>query len=184
MDHENSFRDDDLFINQAATNKNTAILYTPESFTFSEPKLLFHLGCTKKEDMLRLQITTKDLINFSWDYFSLVSFVFSFCDYFVSLSIPMDDRDRNYRFRYLFTWISLGYAAGKLKKKRCDVWYPIIEIVLIFTQLSVFLETSSQNLYIEVNSVIIQENIEKAKRRPSCFHVFYWIFLNEVYDSC
>ena len=42
-------------------------------------------------------------------------------------------------------------------------WYPIIEIVLIFTQLSVFLETSSQNLYIGSKLVIIQENIEKAK---------------------
>ena len=41
-------------------------------------------------------------------------------------------------FRYLFTWISLGYAAGKLKEKDVMYWYPIIEIVLIFTQLSVF----------------------------------------------
>mgnify|MGYP000612597186 CR=1 FL=1 len=33
--------DDDLFINQAATKKNTEILFTPESFTFSEPKTTF-----------------------------------------------------------------------------------------------------------------------------------------------
>jgi len=42
-------------------------------------------------------------------------------------------------FRYMFTWISLGYAAGKLKEKDVMYWYPIIEIFLIFTQLNVFI---------------------------------------------
>jgi hypothetical protein len=30
--------DDDLFVNEAATAKNTAIAYAPESFTYSKPK--------------------------------------------------------------------------------------------------------------------------------------------------
>lgn len=68
--------DDDLFINQAATKKNTAILYTPESFTFSEPKTTFSSWVYQKEDTLQLRNSTKDLINFNWDYFSLVSFGF------------------------------------------------------------------------------------------------------------
>jgi hypothetical protein len=42
-------------------------------------------------------------------------------------------------FRYLFTWITLGFAAGKLKEKDVMYWFPIIEIVLIFTQLNVFI---------------------------------------------
>ncbi len=33
--------DDDLFINQASHAKNTTICFTPESFTFSEPKKTF-----------------------------------------------------------------------------------------------------------------------------------------------
>ncbi len=33
--------DDDLFINQAATKKNTTVCYSPESFTYSEPKKSF-----------------------------------------------------------------------------------------------------------------------------------------------
>ena len=40
--------DDDLFINQVATNKNTAICYSPESFTFSEPKKTFKGWFTQK----------------------------------------------------------------------------------------------------------------------------------------
>ncbi|HRA71788.1 MAG TPA: glycosyl transferase family 2, partial [Flavobacterium sp.] len=42
-------------------------------------------------------------------------------------------------FRYLFTWIVLGFSAGKLKEKDVMYWFPIIEIVLIFTQLNIFI---------------------------------------------
>jgi hypothetical protein len=33
----------------------------------------------------------------------------------------------------------MGFAAGKLKEKDVMYWFPIIEIVLIFTQLNVFI---------------------------------------------
>ena len=42
-------------------------------------------------------------------------------------------------FRYIFAWISLGFAAGKLKEKDVMYWFPIIEILLIFTQINVFI---------------------------------------------
>jgi hypothetical protein len=45
-------------------------------------------------------------------------------------------------FRYLFTWLTLGFAAGKLKEKDVMYWYPFIEIVLIFTQLNVFISNT------------------------------------------
>ncbi|RZJ28401.1 MAG: glycosyl transferase family 2, partial [Flavobacterium sp.] len=41
-------------------------------------------------------------------------------------------------FRYLFTWLTLGLSAGKLREKDVMYFYPIIELVLIFTQLNVF----------------------------------------------
>jgi len=44
-------------------------------------------------------------------------------------------------FRYLFTWITLGFSSGKLKEKDVMYWYPIIEIVLIFTQLNIFINS-------------------------------------------
>ena len=43
-------------------------------------------------------------------------------------------------FRYLFTWITLGYAASKLKEKDVMYWYPIIELIVIFTQITVFIK--------------------------------------------
>jgi hypothetical protein len=42
-------------------------------------------------------------------------------------------------FRYLFSWISLGFGAAKLNEKDVMFWFPIIEIVLIFTQLNIFI---------------------------------------------
>ena len=42
-------------------------------------------------------------------------------------------------FRYLFAWISMGFAAGKLKEKDVMYWFPFIEITLIFTQLNIFI---------------------------------------------
>jgi hypothetical protein len=42
-------------------------------------------------------------------------------------------------FRYLFAWISLGFSSGKLKEKDVMYWFPIIEIVVIFTQLNIFI---------------------------------------------
>jgi hypothetical protein len=41
-------------------------------------------------------------------------------------------------FRYIFSWISIGFAAGKLKEKDVVYWYPIIELILIVTQLNIF----------------------------------------------
>jgi len=40
--------DDDLFINQIAKSKNTAICYSPESFTYSQPKTTFKAWFTQK----------------------------------------------------------------------------------------------------------------------------------------
>ena len=42
-------------------------------------------------------------------------------------------------FRYIFTWITLGFAAGKLKEKDVMYWFPILEMVVLFVQLNIFI---------------------------------------------
>jgi hypothetical protein len=32
----------------------------------------------------------------------------------------------------------MGFAAGKLKEKDVMYWFPIIEVIIIFTQLNIF----------------------------------------------
>lgn len=131
--------DDDLFINQAATNKNTEILFTPESFTLSEPKTTFKSWFYQKR---RHATTAKHYKGF--DKFQLGLFFFSQFWFFITAIVLLAFQFQwmivlgILLFRYLFTWISLGYAAAKLKEKDVMYWYPIIELILIFTQLNVF----------------------------------------------
>jgi glycosyltransferase involved in cell wall biosynthesis len=131
--------DDDLFINQAANKKNTAILYSPESFTFSTPKLTLKSWFYQK----RRHATTAKFYK-TFDKFQLGLFFMSQLLFF-GLAITLLAFQFQWMivagiivFRYIFTWISLGYAAGKLNEKDIIYLYPIIEIMLIFTQLSVF----------------------------------------------
>jgi hypothetical protein len=132
--------DDDLFINQVATSKNTAVCYTPESFTYSEPKTTFKAWFTQK----RRHVSTAKLYK-PFDKIQLALFYVSQL-LFLILAIVLLAFQYQWiivlslvGFRYLFTWITLGFSAGKLKEKDVMYWFPIIEIVLIFTQLNVFI---------------------------------------------
>ena len=132
--------DDDLFINQVSTSKNTAICYSPESFTYSEPKKSFKGWFTQKRRHVSTTKFYKTFDRFQLGLFyvsqllflilAIVLLAFQF-QWIIVLSLV--------GFRYLFTWITLGFAAGKLKEKDVMYWFPIIEIVLIFTQLNVFI---------------------------------------------
>jgi len=132
--------DDDLFINQVATNKNTTICYTPESFTYSKPKTTFKDWFNQK----RRHLTTSEFYK-PLDKIRLTVFYISQL-FFVLLTIILLAFQHQWIavvgiviFRYLFSWITLGFASGKLKEKDVMFWFPIIEIVVIFTQLKIFI---------------------------------------------
>lgn len=140
MDHMNvRSGDDDLFINQASTSQNTAILYNTESFTISEPKKSYKSWFIQK----RRHVSTANLYK-PFDKFQLTTFYVSQLLFFILGSILLANLHEwiivtsIIAFRYLFCWISIGYGASKLNEKDVLIWYPIIEIVLIFTQLNVF----------------------------------------------
>ena len=131
--------DDDLFINQAAEAKNTAVCYLPNSFTYSKPKTSFKEWFTQKRRHISTAKHYKifDKNQLGLFYVSQLLFLilpiillaFQF-QWIAVLSIIC--------FRYIFVWITMGFAAGKLKEKDVMYWFPIIEIVLIFTQLNIF----------------------------------------------
>ena len=131
--------DDDLFINQAATHKNTTVCYSPDSFTYSEPKRTYKEWFTQKRRHVstasfykssdKIQLGLFFLTQFLTLILPIILLIFQFQWIFIVSLIT---------FRYLFTWISLGFGAGKLNEKDVMFWFPIIEIVLIFTQLNIF----------------------------------------------
>lgn len=132
--------DDDLFINQAATSANTAICYLPESFTYSNPKTTFKSWFTQKR---RQVYTTKHYKMF--DRYQLSIFYITQLLFLVLPAILLAYQFQWIAvlsvigFRYIFAWITLGFAAGKLNEKDVMYWFPIIEIILIFTQLHIIL---------------------------------------------
>jgi glycosyltransferase involved in cell wall biosynthesis len=131
--------DDDLFINQAADSDNTTISFSPESFTYSAPKTSFKDWFIQKR---RHVATAKHYKIF--DKMQLGTFFISQLLFFILFTILLAFQFQwilvlsLFGFRYLFTWIVLGFAAGKLKEKDVMFWYPFIEIILIFTQINVF----------------------------------------------
>lgn len=131
--------DDDLFINEAATGSNTAICYTKDSFTYSKPKTSFKDWFTQK----RRHVATAKHYKFSdraklaLFYCSQLSFII-FATFLLVAQYQWIVVASIIGFRYLFAWISAGFAAAKLQEKDVMYWFPIIEIILIFTQLNVF----------------------------------------------
>lgn len=140
IDHMNvRSGDDDLFINQAAKARNTTVCYTPESFTVSEPKKTWKEWFNQK----RRHVSTAKLYK-GFDKFQLGLY---YCSQLLFLILAIILLAFQFQwmiigglilFRYIFAWTTLGYAAGKLKEKDVMYWFPIIEIILIFTQLNVF----------------------------------------------
>jgi len=141
MDHMKvRFGDDDLFINQASTPKNTTICYNSESFTYSKPKK------TLKEwlDLKKQHLITSKLYT-AFDKFQLALFTTSQL-LFILLSALLLAFQFQWiivlgllLFRYLFSWITIGYAASKLNEKDVIYWYPFIEIILIFMQFYIYI---------------------------------------------
>ena len=132
--------DDDLFINQAANKQNTTICFSEDSFTYSEPRKTFKEWFNQK----RRHVSTAKHYK-AFDKFQLGLFFFTQISFFL-LAIILLAFQYQWMivlpivvFRYIFTWLSLGFAAGKLKEKDVMYWFPFIELFLIFTQLNVFI---------------------------------------------
>ena len=132
--------DDDLFINQAANSKNTTISFAPESFTYSKPKTNFkdwfaqkrrHVATAKHyKSFDKSQLVLFYISQLLFIILPIVLVVFLY-QWILVLSLIV--------FRYIFVWISLGYAASKLKEKDVMYWFPILEMTLLFTQVNIFI---------------------------------------------
>lgn len=131
--------DDDLFINEAANRSNTTICFSPESFTYSVPKQTFgewfmqkrrHVSTAKYYK--RFDRSQLALFYLSQLFFLLLPIVLLSLQYqwIIVLSLIL--------LRYIAAWTSMRFSADKLHEKDVIYWYPILEIILIFTQLSVF----------------------------------------------
>ena len=132
--------DDDLFINQASNKLNTTISYSPESFTYSKPKESYKDWFTQK----RRHVSTAEYYKF-FDKFQLGLFFFSQLFFFLSVIILLAFQFQWITVvailatRYTVVWTVIGFSAGKLKENDIKIWFPVLEIVLIITQINIFI---------------------------------------------
>jgi Glycosyltransferases, probably involved in cell wall biogenesis len=132
--------DDDLFINQAANKSNTTISYAPESFTYSKPKETYKEWFTQK----RRHISTAEHYKF-FDKLQLGLFFCSQLFFFLLVIILLAFQFQwiavlaIFATRYTVAWTVIGFSAGKLKENDLKIWFPIVEIILMLTQINIFI---------------------------------------------
>jgi len=132
--------DDDLFINEVANASNTALCFTNDSFTVSEPKSSFkawilqkrrHISTApfykmKHKLLLGLFYTTQLLF---W-ILAISLLIIGFTWYWVVALISL---------RFIIQWLCFGFTAKKLEETDLIILTPILELFLISLQLSIFI---------------------------------------------
>lgn len=132
--------DDDLFINEVADTKNTAICYSKESFTTSEPKTTFKDWILQK----RRHISTANF--YKPKHKLLLGLFYGSQLLFWAFSILLFLSGYNWQwvivlfaFRIIIQLFCFGLAAKKLNETNLTFLAPFLEIFLISSQLSIFI---------------------------------------------
>lgn len=140
--------DDDLFINQVANSKNTALCLTQDSFTMSIPEKSYNNWFKQKKRHVstskRYQLTHKlvlALFFISQFLFTAFSFLLLITLFNWKMVLPI------ILFRYILLYMTFGYSAKKLGDK--DVLYilPFLEFFLIASQLTIFISNLISKRY-------------------------------------
>ncbi|MGQ2984963.1 glycosyltransferase [Flavobacterium sp.] len=141
VDHMNiRTGEDSLFINRVATKKNITTCYTPDSFTYSESKRTYSGWRMQKRRDVYTMAWFRPFAKFHIRFFHITQLAF------VVLAVLLAALQFNWMLlvpavalRYIINWVVIGYSAAKLQEKDVAWWYPVMEIILIFTQVNVFL---------------------------------------------
>ena len=133
--------DDDLFINQVATEENTAIAFSKKSFTISSPKTTFSDWILQKRRHISTAKHYKPAHRAMLAAFYISQFLFWF------LLIPLLITTFNWEvvlvltaLRLIFFYIIFGKTSKKLNEKDLIFFLPFLEIFLIGMQLTIFIK--------------------------------------------
>lgn len=129
--------EDELFINQASTRKNTTYCVSKNSFTITRSKLKFQDWFNQKRNQIELinhykksdQLQLK-LYDFSLRGLILMAIVLIF------FQIHWEIVTGLLIARYLIAWIIMGFASRKLDEKDIIFFFPFLEIFWIFVKIN------------------------------------------------
>ena len=133
---------DKLFVNEAANKENTAFCLSNSSFTQSQAKINFRSWFTLKRHNDATAKNYKFFDKFQLNlFFQSQILVITSAIILLSWQFQWQIVAGLLLFRYLFVWITFGYAAKKFQEVQLVYWFPIIEIALLFVQLNVAIST-------------------------------------------
>ena len=132
--------DDDLFINEVATNKNTRICFSEDSFTISQPKTTFKEWFKQK----RRHVSTAEHYKFKHKFLLALFYVSQFLFWLLAILLLAATFKpvvvvSLIAFRLLFQYIVLINSAKKLNETGIILLLPVLELFLIVSQLSIFI---------------------------------------------
>ncbi|GAL63860.1 N-acetylglucosaminyltransferase [Algibacter lectus] len=132
--------DDDLFINQVANSKNTAISFSPNSFTSSIPKSSFKAWYKQK----RRHVSTAQL--YKPKHKILLGLFYLSNVLFWLLAIALLSTMYNwpialglFLLRIIIQYIVIGFSSKKLKETDVLLLLPLLEVTLIISQFAIFI---------------------------------------------
>lgn len=133
--------DDDLFINEVATSKNTTISIEEESFTESIPKQTFNEWIRQKRRHISTANHYKVKHKVALGIFYISQILFFILG--VTLLLLIEEKQLLIlliSLRYTILFLSFGLFSNKLKETDLIILVPFIEISLIFIQLYIYLK--------------------------------------------
>lgn len=131
--------DDDLFVNEAASQTKVAICDTPESFTVSEPKKTWKNYINQK----KRHITTAS--NYKTSHKLFLSFIYiTNCLFWIGTAISFTFLQWEWvaglvLFRLLFQFIVFGKAIKRFRENGLILLLPFLELALICFQIAIFI---------------------------------------------
>lgn len=133
--------DDDLFINEVATGKNTSICITKNGFTESKPKILFKDWIQQKRRHISTSYQYKNFHKISLGLFYISQLLFWLVGaVLLSFTFNWMLISGLILFRFLIVYLSIGFSAKKLNEQDLILFLPFFEIFLIFVQLFIFIK--------------------------------------------
>lgn len=136
--------DDDLFVNEAATEDNVAICVEPEAFTYSIPKNKKSSWLIQKKRhyaTAQLYKPKHRLLLGAYFVFNLLFWLLGittlFTDYWIIGLVIIF-------IRLMYQYLIIGYAAKKLREQDLIPYILFLELFLVFTQLSIFISNSGE----------------------------------------
>jgi len=137
--------DDDLFVNQAATAKNTAIQLDPESFTTSKAKGSWREWIKQKQRHVNTAkyYKSRQKIVLASFCISQLGFVlaaiagFIFAPHWESVLALI-------LVRYIIVWSIMGLAATRFRESELIPYLPVLELSIIYAQCYLFVNSGAK----------------------------------------